>query len=434
MLARALTIAMALMFGCEKTDHDSIDKWPRTEKGPGKLAKALSDESLDADLSAHAAANLIKPPLSKETEVAAALAGLTPARRTQVIAKLAPRLWDIARIEGDNKLPGATQIAAKDALVTIRKLGDDAVKQQIDGYLTDWYAVVSYEKRAETGHYTGPVVVRMIGPSIGKKLIDVLNGLLTRPGQDKEKFRIGEELVLAIAASGSPDGVKTLLEVAKMDRGDPRLGERVFDALALAYVKNDALFDVQPPPPLIANLDTIVAIGKDDSQPGRVVNTAIELIRATGQPTCFVPLIGMVGAAHKESRFKYVTGVNALRCGGSKAIVEVVKALPQGGVYVMEELRDTIALEISKMSPRPAVLAALRTLLFDKSTIAKWIAIETLALMKSGDDKRAIAALAGASDRLLGYWGEAGEGKADPTLGQRAKELSDKLEGAESPK
>ena len=433
MLARVLTIALALMFGCEKTDHDTIDKWPRTEKGPGKLAKALADESIDADLSAHAAVNLIKPPLSKDVEVGTALEAMSPGRRTAVIAKLAPRLWDIARIEGDNKLPGGTQIAAKDALVTVRKFADDAVKQQIDGYLTDWYAVVSYEKRAENGRYPGPVVVRMIGPSIAKKLIDVLNGLLTRPGQEKEKFRIGEELVLAIAASGSPEGVKTLLDVARMDRGDPKLGERVFDALALAYVKNDALFDVQAPAAISANLDAIVAIAKDDAQSGRVVNTAIELIRATGQPTCFAPLIGMVAVPHKASRFKYVTAVNALRCGGTKTIVQVVRALPEGGVYVMEELRDTIALEISKMSPRGGVLAAARELLADKSTIAKWIAIEALALMKSVEDKAAIAALAGVKDRLVGYWGDAAEGKTDPTLGQRAKELADQLGGA-SPK
>ena len=39
MFVRLLTIAALLLGGCEKTDHDSIDKWPRTEKGPGKLKK-----------------------------------------------------------------------------------------------------------------------------------------------------------------------------------------------------------------------------------------------------------------------------------------------------------------------------------------------------------------------------------------------------------
>src|SRR5438105_523262 len=128
-----LMILLTLLAACEKTDHDSIDKWPRTEKGPGKLAKAVADESIDADLSAHAAVNLIKPPLSQESEVRDLLEKMSPGRRTQVIAKLAPRLWDVARVENEMKLPNSTHVAAKDALVTIRKYADDTERPQIDG-------------------------------------------------------------------------------------------------------------------------------------------------------------------------------------------------------------------------------------------------------------------------------------------------------------
>ena len=58
MIARLVLIAL-LVAGCEKTNHDNIDKWTHTEKGPGKLKKAFADESIDAELSAHAGANLI---------------------------------------------------------------------------------------------------------------------------------------------------------------------------------------------------------------------------------------------------------------------------------------------------------------------------------------------------------------------------------------
>src|ERR1041385_949463 len=73
MLARALqtTVIVALgvalgsglllgALGCEKTDHENIDRWSHTSKGPAKLLHAVSDDGLDPDLSAHAAANLIK--------------------------------------------------------------------------------------------------------------------------------------------------------------------------------------------------------------------------------------------------------------------------------------------------------------------------------------------------------------------------------------
>ena len=55
--------------------------------------------------------------------------------------------------------------------------------------------------------------------------------------------------------------------------------------------------------------------------------------------------------------------------------------------------------------------------------------------MKSTEDASKIAALSGNKDRLVGYWGERNpEGKQDPTLGQRAKELSDQLSKGETPK
>jgi hypothetical protein len=87
------------------------------------------------------------------------------------------------------------------------------------------------------------------------------------------------------------------------------------------------------------------------------------------------------------------------------------------------------------MSPPDQVKAGLRELLGDKSTVARWVSIEALAAMKSVEDAPKIAALAGSKDRLVGFWGEANpENKPDPTLGQRAKELSDGLAKGVVPK
>ena len=52
MFTRVLLIAvvsLGLSTGCEKTNHENIDKWTRTSKGPGKLEKAVRDEGLDPD-------------------------------------------------------------------------------------------------------------------------------------------------------------------------------------------------------------------------------------------------------------------------------------------------------------------------------------------------------------------------------------------------
>ena len=423
MLRRILPLVLVLAIGCEKTDHDTIDKWTRTEKGPGKLRNAVEDEGLDPDLSAHAAANMIKPPLSKETEVKELLEKMTPGRRQQVLEKLAPRLWNIARIENEKALPGPPQLAGKDALVMIRQWADDKLKTQIDGYLVDWYAVASYEKRAEGGQHQGVTIVRMIGAPFSKRLIDVVNGVIAAPGQEKAKYRIDEELLLGIAASGTPEGVKKVLEISQMDRGDKELRTRALSALYRAYVDPGGVFPVQSPEALVPNLDLLAAIAKDERTEGKAADDAINLIKAVGEPRCLDPLVALVGEPHK-SKFKYVVANAALRCGGAKNVAKVVRALPAEGAYSKDELVGSVAGEIARMSPRAQVLTELRTMVDDKSTLVKWTAIEALAAMKSVEDKPRIEALAGAKDRLVGYWGEAAEGKADPTLGQRAKELA----------
>ncbi len=437
--ARALTIsitvavAFAAATGCEKTNDENIDKWTHTQKGPGKLRKAMADEDLEVNLSAHAAANLIK--MGQDADVRNALEKMSPGRRTQLIGALAPRLWDLARVSNETDLPNAQQITAKDALVNARKYADDTQRQQIDNYLTDWYTVASYEARATVGANLGATVMRMLGPPAGKKLISVANAVLAAPGQDKVKNRIGDELMLGMAASGNTEAVKFLLDLVKLDRGDATQSKRAMSALYKTYVDPGGLFDIASPEPLVSSLDQLVALAKDDSVPGQVINDAVALIRAVGAPACLAPLVGMVRTPHRESRFKYVAAYNALRCGGAKAIPEVIRALPDQGTYVREELQGSISGEIAKMTPPDQVKAALRELLGDKSTVARWVAIEALAAMKSTEDAPKIAALSGNKDRLVGYWGEGNpENKPDPTLGQRAKELADQLGKAEAPK
>ncbi|MDX2087608.1 MAG: hypothetical protein SFX73_07150 [Kofleriaceae bacterium] len=437
MFARALLVGVLsfsslTLVGCEKTNHENIDKWMKTQKGPGKLKKALTDEGLDPDLSAHAAANLIR--MNQDPDVRAAFENMSEGRRVALISKLAPKLWDLARIEREDALPAAQQIVAKDMLIFLRKHADQAQKAQIDGYLIDWYGVMSYEARAKVGSTLGAAVMRMVGPAGGKKLVSVLNGVIAAPGQEKNKIRIGDELMLGMAASGEPDAVKYLLDVARMDRGDPTLTKRAMSALHIAYVDPKGLFDTADPAPLVANVSSLVTIAKDETMAGQPANDAIELIRMTGQANCFQPLLGMVAYPHRDTRFRYAVTYAALYCGGPKSIVEVVRALPDTGTYVREELHGAVSGEIAKMTPKAEVLTALRQLLDEKGTVAKWVAIEALGALKSVEDQAKIAALATNQDKLVGYWGDQSDKdpkdrKPDPTLGERAKEVADMLGG-----
>ena len=94
-------VVVAALFGaaCEKTNHASIDKWQTSKKGLPKLKAALKNGSINPDLSAHAAENLYKR--GNDQDAKAGLEALEASRRAQVMAKLAPRLWALARIEGE---------------------------------------------------------------------------------------------------------------------------------------------------------------------------------------------------------------------------------------------------------------------------------------------------------------------------------------------
>src|SRR5256885_8567673 len=104
MFARLLLLSVVLaVAGCDKVTDENLDKWTHTEKGPEKLKKALADESIDPDLSAHAAANMVKKQM--EADVRAAFEAMSTDRRQAVVAKLAPRLWELAKVDAEDKLP-----------------------------------------------------------------------------------------------------------------------------------------------------------------------------------------------------------------------------------------------------------------------------------------------------------------------------------------
>jgi hypothetical protein len=427
MVARVLLIAMmASLVGCEQTDHATIDKWLRTAKGPAKLQHALVDDAVSPELAGHAAANLVKR--GDDQVIYAAFGSMAPGRRAEIIANLAPRMWEIARVEAEHDLPGAPQVAAKDALVRVRPWADPPTRQVIDKYLIDWYCVASYEDRAKGGANLGGSVMRMIGPPAAPKLIAVANGVVAAPGQGKVRNRIGDELLLGLAATGSPDAVKYVIDLAKLDRGDPTLALRAMSALYKAYVDPDGAFQVAAPDALVPNLAALVEIARDDARDPRAANDALALIRTVGPPMCLAPLLGMVGVPHRDPSFKLVAANNALKCGGAAVIVEVARALPDAGAYASDQVGG-IARTIAGLGPHEQAQAAARTLLGDRSTVAKWVGMEALAAMKSTDDVPRIASLAKHRERLTGYWGERVQGKADPTLGQRAAELSAALGG-----
>jgi hypothetical protein len=434
-LVLAVVVAVGAA-GCEKTSHASIDKWLKSEKGPAKLKKAVLSTSLDADLSAHAAENLLRR--GDDTVVRDLLGRLPPTRRTAVIAKLAPRLWTMARVEGEMARPTPSQSRAKDTLFEIRDDADPSTRAIIDGYLTDWLTGGYYEGRAMAGRYLGATIIRELGPGAGEKLIAQVNRTIATPDENGRRRKIGSQLLLGLAVSGSPDAAKLILDLAKSDRGDATLAERCLEALFKAYVESDGTYKIVEPAALAPSLDRLVALAKDDSLSAQPVNDAVKLIRAVGAPACLQPLLSMINAPHRDPRFRWVGVDSALRCDPVAALPAVALSLPTNTRYPRDVLGGAVWQTLATMTARrDEILTAARQMLSNRSWVARWIAIETLGQLGGKAEAEVVAKLGRDTAKLDGYWGDdaapAAQRKPTPTLGARATEIAAALRAGTKP-
>ena len=185
--------------GCDRANHDNIERWLSTEKGIEKLTKALRDGDNDADVRAHAAQNLVVHGFTPQLGVVKeSLEDMPDEERHDVMAALVPRLWEKARIAREKDVPTPMQSQAKDALFELRGSADPATRQKIDGYLVEWLAGGYYEGRATSGRVSGRTIVRQLGPVAGPKLLESARSVLVRP-PDAEGKRplLGDELLAA---------------------------------------------------------------------------------------------------------------------------------------------------------------------------------------------------------------------------------------------
>lgn len=422
-----VVVAALLGAACEKTNHASIDKWQTSKKGLPKLKAALKNGSINPDLSAHAAENLYKR--GNDQDAKAGLESLEPSRRAAVMAKLAPRLWAIARIEGEMSKPTPLQEIGKDALFELRTLADAETRALIDGYLTDWLTGGHYEGRAATGRFRGAAIMRALGPKAGDRLIAVANRVLASPETNGREAKIGDQLLLGLTASGSPDATKLVTEIAVMKRADTTVLERAMNALYQAYVDPQGLFPVGDASGLATSLDRLGAIARDDENPPAIANDAVELIRAAGLPGCLDPLLAMVNQTHRNARFRWVGANNAIRCGGAKAFASVATSLSTSDSYEQKVLMGAVVTPLPQLGDRDALIAAARELTAHPSWVARWIGVEALAALAAKTELATVTKLGTDKAKLNGFWGDQSKlPKADqkptPTLGQRATELA----------
>jgi hypothetical protein len=431
----AVILVALLAAACgDEVSHENLDKWMQTEKGPGKIKDALRDTGIDPDLSAHAAENLLI--IREDGEVRAAFEKMPDDRRAKVLAKLVPRLWALARIEGELTGANDQQTAAKDLLFELRSYADDAAKAQIDTYLIEWYTGGYYEGRAVVGRWSGSQVLRALGKAAGPAMVKAANAVVGAPEQGGKRIRVGDELLLGLAVTGDADAAKYVLDLLALDRGDDTLPERSISALFMAYVEPPGgLFEKADPAGLAPNVEQLARVALDPSSTNRMVNDAVGVLGAAGMPHCLKPLVQMINLPREDARFMWVGVNNGLRCGGPGAVTEILHAMPTGAGYEHEAFEGGVVGEIARMTPKAEVLSVARDLLDDDSWVARWAGIEVLAKLGAKEDAAKIEALSGDKTRLRGYWGDQSElpkaeRKAEMTLGKRAADLAKGLAGS----
>ncbi len=442
-----------LGLGCEGPTHENIDHWIRTEKGPDKLRSTLADTELAVDLRAHAAQNLVG--IDELPAVLELLTGLEEADRQAVIAALAPRLWDHARISGALTRPSADQVLAKDALFELRQLASADARALIDGYLIDWLVGGYYVGRAREGRVQGAAIVRAVGPAATPELLAATRAVVEAPaGADGARLQVEFELLVGLAATGSPEAVDYLLglieppagdaageadtgdDTDEQQRRDPALPKRALDALYRAYVDPQGRFPVCAGDSLLPHLDRLSALARDPDRPLTERDDLIALIGQAPAPACVAALTPLISGPVREPMVRWVSANAALRCGRGDAIVPVSEALPTAGAYEVERLAGVLWTPMAALEDHAVVAAKARILLQSKSWVARVIGVELLGHLSlatdAAEDAVRVRALSGDRTPLRGWWGDQrelprGERKPLPRLGERAAAVAEQL-------
>ena len=163
------------------------------------------------------------------------------------------------------------------------------------------------------------------------------------------------------------------------------------------------------------------SIAKDEAMPPAAANDAIALIRAIGTPQCSPPLVSMVAHPHPDPRFKYVGRRQRAHVRrASRRSRTSCRRCPDAAPTHRTSSSARSSGEIAKMTAaRPGPRGRSATCSSDKRTVARWVAVEALAAMKSAEENapdRPRCRGQREADRLLGG-PDADQGRSRPDPG-----------------
>jgi hypothetical protein len=408
-------LALSLSGSACKVTNSDIDTWKGTRKGPGKMVAVMLANKFDLQLRTYAALELVemdRQDVDGVTEMQHAIQKLDPEVRVQVVEGLADGLIALMKKPPEKPSsdggPPAYQVRAKDAAFLLVPSASPAVREKLTQAVVGWYTE-DFNGRSLSGNFSAEQVVRGLGASAARSLVDALNAklpqqaliklseLIGQLGDPASRQRAGQRLVqieremegpaflewlkgkirdqMASQPGATPDAAR-ITKAAELNRQNfidtgvlpamkyladqPEVANRLIE---LASHKDAKLTDRRTNALMALegkvgpdHLDQVLAIALDSSNPVAVRDYAFDRVGDIRSPKALASLWPLLNS--EDQRLRWRAAELVLAIGGNAVLPEFFSKLPNGGgvAYEPEEL-DGYAQRMAQMSPAPRDIA-----------------------------------------------------------------------------
>jgi hypothetical protein len=412
------SLAIGLSSSACKVTNSDIDAWKGTRKGPGKMVAVMLANKFDLQLRTYAALELVemeRQDVDGVTELQHAIQKLDPEVRVKVVEGLAdglivmmkkPPEKDKASSDGG---PPAYQVRAKDAAFLLVPSASPGVREKLTQAVVSWYTE-DFNGRSLSGNFSAEQVVRGLGASAARSLVDALDAklpqqaliklseLIGQLGDPASRQRAGQRLVqieremegpaflewlkgkihdqIATQPGVAPDAAR-IAKAAELNRQNfidtgvlpamkyladqPEVAKRL---LELASHKDPKLTDRRTNALMALegklgpeHLDQVLAIALDSSNPVAVRDYAFDRVGDIRSPKALASMWPLVQNS-EDQRLRWRAAELVLVIGGNAVLPEFFSKLPNaGGVSYEPEELDGYAQRMAQMSPAPRDIA-----------------------------------------------------------------------------
>ena len=399
--------------GCNQVSSDSIQLWKTTEKGPGKLAAALSDTSVDPKLRAEAAAALVD--LGRADEVEPVLTALPAGPRWDILKVLVPLYMAAAKDGAPEK-----SLAFRDALFSVRDLAPPDTKKEIDAFLLPLIEQDLRSGRVRNGRHSVEKILTAAGSAAGSMLAGLLGQPLVGPGD----AAVAELLSKLGDEATREKGAANLVARARKERtpsdsmwrsigllGGPTATKFLEQQIESGH-HTEALMAAralqQRREPQVLGLALRVAA--DPKADRTVRDEMFGVVESIGGLEAREGMVRVI-QTDREELVRYRAFESLLAVAKEGGIVAGLDAFPASATYKKVDVEDLLVKLIEKLgaSARPALIQALES----KFPLTRMTAVLSLETMGKAADASALERLAKDATTLKGF-------PAGDTIGKEA--------------